>query len=100
MNARVGDNKVEGVVGKFGLPGSNENGRKLTELYTGKKLSVGNTFLGGTDTHHLTWVRGGDLTVVQEEERHKLLSVNVFRNTGGEISEHQLVVAKIRYSRR
>ena len=37
MNARVGDSKVEGVVGKFGVSGANENGRKLIEMFTKKR---------------------------------------------------------------
>ena len=32
MNARMGDSEVEGVVGKFGVLGTNENGRKLIKL--------------------------------------------------------------------
>ena len=43
MNARAGDSEV-GVAGKFGVSGVNENGRKLTEMCTEKRLSVGNTF--------------------------------------------------------
>ena len=45
MNARVGNSEVESVVGKFGVSGANENGRKLIELCTEKRLNVGNTFL-------------------------------------------------------
>ena len=44
MNARVGDGEVEGVVGKFGVSGVTENGRKLIEMCTEKRLSLGNTF--------------------------------------------------------
>ena len=31
MNTRVGDSEVEGGVGKFGVSGVNEKGRKLIE---------------------------------------------------------------------
>ena len=51
INARVGDSKVEGIVGKFGLSGMNEYGRKLIELCTGKKLSIGNTLFKKKDIH-------------------------------------------------
>ena len=32
MNAVVGDRELEGIVGKFGISGMNENGRKLRKL--------------------------------------------------------------------
>ena len=32
LNARVGDREVEGVVGKFGVPGVNETGEKLLDM--------------------------------------------------------------------
>ena len=44
MNARVGDSDVEGVIDKFGVSGANENGKKMIEMCTEKRLSVGNTF--------------------------------------------------------
>ena len=32
LNARVGDGEVEGVVGKFGVPGENEIGERLLDM--------------------------------------------------------------------
>ena len=32
LNARVGDGEVEGVVGKYGVPGENENGERLLDV--------------------------------------------------------------------
>ena len=65
--------KVEGVVGKFGESGTNENERKLIELCMEKKLSVGNTFFEKRVIHRVTWASGEDdckslldLIVVQE----------------------------------
>ena len=79
MNVRVGGSKVESVVGRVGVSEVNENGRKLIELCTKKKLSVGNTFIGKKDIHKFTWVSGVDdrkslldFIVVQEEDRNKL----------------------------
>ena len=43
MNARFGDSEVEGGLGKFGVSGVNENGRKLIDVY-GKETECGNTF--------------------------------------------------------
>ena len=44
MNAKVRGCEMEGVVGKFGVSGMNENGRKLIEPCMEKKLSLGNIF--------------------------------------------------------
>ena len=38
--------------------------------------------------------------MVQEEERNKLLDVNVLRGAGGGISDHHLAIAKIRCLKR
>ena len=40
----MGDSEVEGVVGKSGVSGVNENGRKLIDMCTEKRLSLGNIF--------------------------------------------------------
>ena len=75
MNARVGDREVEGVVSKFEVSGANENGRKLIEIFTVKRLSVGNTFFEKKDINKFKWESGVDdlkslvnLMVVQERE--------------------------------
>ena len=56
--------------------------------------SVTNTFFEKM-IHKFTWVSGVDnrkslldLAVVQEENRNKLLYVNIFRGAGGGISDH------------
>ena len=62
---------------------------------------MGNTFVEEKDIHRFTWASGVDvhknlldLIVVEEEEKNKLLDVNVLRGAGGGISDHQLVTAK------
>ena len=64
-------------------------------------------FFEKNDIHKFTWVSRVDgcislldLTGVQEEDRNKLLDVNVFRGTGGGLLDPHLVVAKIRWLRR
>ena len=73
--------------------GANENGRKLIELCTEKRLSVGNTFFEKNDIHKFAWVSGVDdhktlpeLFLMQEKERNKLLYVNVLTGAGGGIA--------------
>ena len=64
---------------------------------------MGNKFFEKKNIHKFVWVNGVDhrkslldFIVVQEEERNKLLEVNVLRGAGGEISDHHSVIAKIR----
>ena len=85
----------------------NENGRKLIEMCSEKRLSVGNTVFEKKEVHKFTCASGLDdrkslldLIVVQKEERNKLLDVNVLRGVGEGISDHQLVIAKIRCLKR
>ena len=64
----------------------NENGRKLIEMCTEKRLSLGNTFFEKKDIRKFIWVRGVNnresllgFIVVQEKERDKLLDINLLR---------------------
>ena len=81
MNTKVRD-EVEGVAGKFGVSRMNENGRKLIKFCSERVWKM----VFGKDIHKYTWASGVDgrislldLTVVQEEDRDKLLDVSVFR---------------------
>ena len=44
LNARVGNGEVEGVVGKYGVPGENENGERLLDMCVEQELVIGNNF--------------------------------------------------------
>ena len=44
LNARVGDGEVEGVVGKYGVPGENESGERLLDMCVEQELVIGNSF--------------------------------------------------------
>ena len=44
LNARVGNGEVEGVVGKYGLPGENEGGERLLDMCVEQDLAIGNSF--------------------------------------------------------
>ena len=41
LNARVGDGEVEGVVGKYGVPGENESGERLLDMCVEQQLIGG-----------------------------------------------------------
>ena len=60
-------------------------------------------FFEKKDIHKFTWASGVDdhkslldLIGVQEEERNTFLDVNLLRGAGGRISDHHLVIAKIK----
>ena len=42
--ARVGDGEVEGVVGKYGVPGENESGERLLDMCVEQEFVIGNSF--------------------------------------------------------
>ena len=40
----MGDGEVEGVLGKYGVPGENESGERLLYMCVEQELAVGNSF--------------------------------------------------------
>ncbi len=64
MNAKVGDETVEEVVGKWGVPGMNENGEWLVDVCAERGLFLANTFFQHKMIHRYTWRRG-----VQDEQK-------------------------------
>ena len=46
MNAKVGNREVYRVVGKYGVPGVNENSERMVEVCSKRRLSIGNTVHG------------------------------------------------------
>ena len=44
LNTRVGDGEIEGVVGKNGVPGENESGKRLLDMCVEQELVIGNSF--------------------------------------------------------
>ena len=51
MDGRGGAGEVEDIVYNFWVSGMNENGRKLIELCTERKLSMGNKLFYKKDNH-------------------------------------------------
>ena len=106
MNARVGAEQIEGVIGRYGVPGRNENGDRMLNVCMERELTVGNTLFKKKSIHKYTWVRviGGnvvdrgllDFVVVSKGVVGKLLDINVFRGESEGISDHFLVEGKIK----
>ena len=66
----------------------------------GKQTECGKYVFEKKDIHNFTWPSGVgdrksllDFIVVQEEDRNKLLDVNVLSGAGGGLSDHLLVIA-------
>ena len=102
MNAKVGDREIDGITGKFGVPGVNENGEKLVEMCAERDLIVGNTWFQKKMIHKYTWVRDNgeersliDYVLVDKQMKKRLLDVTVYRGAAGGMSDHYLVEAKV-----
>ena len=103
LNARVGNTRVNRVVGPFGVEGINENGEMLIDLCVEKKFMIGNTWFEKQSIHKYTWVSGVngerallDYVCVEQRIKDRLLDVNVLRGAAGGISDHFLVEARVR----
>ena len=44
MNAKVGNVRIEGITGSFGVPGVDENGESLIDMCSTRERVVGGTF--------------------------------------------------------
>ena len=51
LNASVGDEQMDGVVGKYGVRGRNVSGKKMLEMCMEKELVVANTVFKKKDVH-------------------------------------------------
>ena len=106
LNARVGVGEIEGVLGKYGVPGVNECGEKLLDMCVEKELAVGNSFFRKKSVNKYTWARVADGRVVERALMDYMLitkkrigrvkDVHVFRGVAaGIMSDHFLVESKV-----
>ena len=103
LNAKVGDRERGDVVGRFGVPGMNENGECLLELCEERRLSVGNTWFEKKRIHKYTWQRENgedksllDVILIQSKWKKSLIDVMVRRGVAGGLSDHFLVESKMK----
>jgi hypothetical protein len=97
--------EIEGVIGKFGVPGVNWTGERMVELCVDSGLIVGNAWFKKKRVNEYIWLkdRGTDVTLMDWVPVDKRLkgrheNVNVLRNCGGIVSsDHFLVVARTRW---
>ena len=105
LNARVGDEVIEGICGKHGVAGRNESGELLLNVCSEHELVVGNTFFKKRLINKYTWERVNvgklvdralmDYVVIERKLFARLKDVHVFRGEAGGISDHFLVEAKM-----
>ena len=108
MNARIGNNVVEGVTGKFGVRDKvNVNGSWMIQVCAERQMVVGNTLFEKKLIHKYTWTSGIDgsralldYVLVDRRMKGELLDVNVRRGLRGEVSDHEVVEARVRIIRK
>ena len=65
LNARLGDGEVEGVVGKYGVPGENESGERLFDMCVERELVIGNSFFKKKGIDKYKWIRVANGRVIE-----------------------------------
>ena len=110
LNARVGNERIDGVVGNYGVPGRNVNGESLIGMCVEHELVVGNTMFKKKDISKYTWIRQQngvivdravmDYVLVSRRMLRRLLDVRVLRGVAGGLSDHFLVEGKLRVGTR
>jgi len=57
LNGKVGKVPKNGVMGAFGVPDENVNGRRIKDTCNARDLYVTNCFLKHKDVHNYAWYR-------------------------------------------
>ena len=57
LNARVGNEVIEGIVGRHGVPGRNESGKRLPEMCAKQELVVRNSWFKKNYVYKYTLLR-------------------------------------------
>ena len=109
LNARVGNVKVQGVIGDYGVPGMNESGEWMIDWCMQYEMTVCNTLFKKRDVHKYTWIRKVrgmivesalmDYMCIHEKYKARVTDVNVLRAAGDVQSDHHLVVCRVKVKR-
>ena len=101
LNAKVGNEVIEDIVGQHGVPGRNESGERLLEMCAEQELVVGNSWFKKKDVYKYTWLRMAERRVVDRalmdyvllpKRMHgRLLDMKMWRGEGGRMLDHFLV---------
>ena len=105
MNARVGGQEIDKIVGKYGIDGMNENGEMLINICAERCLFLANTFFEHKLIHRFTWVGVGgregqksmiDFIAADERIRADVVDAKVVRGLFSGASDHFPVLMKVR----
>ena len=97
--------EVEGVVGKYGVPGENESGERLLDMCVERELVIGNSLFKKKEINKYTWIRVAngrvieralmDYVLITKRMVGRLKDVHVFRGVAAGMSDHFLVEAEV-----
>ncbi|KAG8235700.1 hypothetical protein J437_LFUL014044 [Ladona fulva] len=96
-NARIGNEQVGGIVGNYGLGGTDERGMRLTEICRDRKTIIMNTWFKHHRRRLYTWRAPGDryrkqIDFILVEERYRNGVKQVCGLPGADIySDHVLL---------
>ena len=66
FNARVGNEVIEGIVGRHDVPGRNESGEQLLEMCAEQESLVGNSWFKKNDMYKYTLLRMAEGSVIDK----------------------------------
>ena len=92
LNVRVGNEVIEGIVGRHGVPGTNESGGRLLKMCAAQVLVVGNSCFKKNNGYKYMWLRMAegrmvdkaliDYVLLPRRMLGRLLDVKVWRGGG------------------
>jgi hypothetical protein len=107
LNGWIGDRKRDGITGGYGVEWENENGMRVIDFCVDKGMCVCNTFFDHKSVHKYTRVgkdRDGaevksmiDVVLVKKEMLKYVMDVKSVRGLGMGISDHYIVLCKIKF---
>ena len=101
FNAKIGDNKYENIVGKYGLGERNSRGERLLQFCIEKNLIIANTTFQHPKRLLYTWKSPGDLTRNQIDyilvrSRHRNCIKQCKTYPGADVgSDHNPLIARV-----
>ena len=105
LNARVGNEVIEGIVGLHGVSGRNESGERLLEMCAEQELVVNNTRFKKRDVYKHTWLRMAegrvvdralmDYVLLPKRMLGGLLDVKVWSGGGGMSNDYLVGVRNV-----
>ena len=106
FNGRIGVQKRDGITGAFGVEGENENGKVIIDFCKSRDMCVSNTFFAHKSIHLYTRVKEKadgrversmiDFVLVKKEMLKYVMDVKVVRGLSMDISDHIVVLCKIK----